>query len=80
MQIFDITKCIELRMFPMLELMHLKQTKSSIAWKTEMHNSYIPNISTKKKPRKFWEVGVGNWQFMQECFFEFTGEQMPSEG
>ncbi len=32
----------------MLELMRQEQTNRSIAWKIEIYNSYIVNISTKK--------------------------------
>jgi hypothetical protein len=37
-------------------------------------------IYLQKKKGKFWEVGVGDWQFMQDSFFEFADEQVLGEG
>jgi hypothetical protein len=32
------------------------------------------------KNGKFWEAVVGDWQFMQDIFFEFAGKQVLLEG
>ncbi len=60
----------------MLKLVHHKQT-NSIAWKIKIH-IYICGFLYKKG--KFWEVGVWDWQSMQDSFIYFAGEQMLSEG
>ncbi len=53
----------------MLELMHMEQTKSSIAWKIKIHSSLFAVLFTKRC--EFWEAGVGGWQSMQDSFFFF---------
>ncbi len=56
-----------------LELMHQEQPKSSIAWDIEIHNSCFAREFTKVdfvNKGGFCEVGVGDWQSMQESFFE----------
>ncbi len=53
-------------------------TNSSIAWKIEIHNSWSADLFTKKD--EFWEFGVGDWQSMQDIFFEFADEQVLGEG
>ncbi len=46
-----------------------EQTNSSISWKTEIDNSYFPNIFNKKVNSDFWEVRVGDWQSLGLIFF-----------
>ncbi len=53
-------------------------TNSSIAWKIEIYNSQSADLFTKKG--EVWEVGVGDWQSMQDSFFEFADEQVLGEG
>ncbi len=44
--------------------------------------STIPNLQIyfSKKKGEFWEVGVGDWQYMQDSYFEFADEQVLGEG
>ncbi len=60
-----------------LELVHQERTNSSIAWKTEIHNSCLANISTEQLNSEMLGLGIAN-----SCngFFEFAKERVLFDG
>ncbi len=64
----------------MFELMYQDQTNSSIAWKVDIHSSYLGNISTKRQILRIWGWALTIIKDSLLFFFGFAGERVLFEG